>query len=258
MSLADFLAQTGSTPKDHISPTQINMYLRCPAQYYFRYVEELRVPPSGAMTQGRAVHEANKVNYGQKVESGSDLPLSDLIDAYSDAFEESQEETDFEGEDPAEVKDEGYRLLECYYLDIARSTQPLLVEHKLEVDLNGITLLGYLDLMDDTKIIRDTKMRSRKPTDDLTQDVQLCAYSYAAHKAGIPDNGVGMDIITKTKTPKSYRLRAGITDDGRRRFERIAAGAVRGIKSDLYYPNPHNMMCSPKWCGYWDKCHKEW
>jgi hypothetical protein len=39
--------------KKAISFTQLNAFLRCPRQYYFRYVLGLRTPPSGAMVQSR-------------------------------------------------------------------------------------------------------------------------------------------------------------------------------------------------------------
>ena len=65
--------------KKHLSATQLNMFLRCPRQYEFRYIKGFKIPPSGAMVQSRVWHETLEANYKQKVQSDKDLPLSDMV-----------------------------------------------------------------------------------------------------------------------------------------------------------------------------------
>ncbi len=54
-------------PTNHISATQLNMYLRCPAQYKFRYVDGIILPPKSALTKGKAVHRGQEFNYWQQL-----------------------------------------------------------------------------------------------------------------------------------------------------------------------------------------------
>ena len=54
-------------PKPYLSPSQINMYLRCPAAYKYRYVDGLILPPKAALTRGKSVHKGQEHNYNQKI-----------------------------------------------------------------------------------------------------------------------------------------------------------------------------------------------
>jgi len=47
----------GRPEKRQLSYTQLNMFLRCPRQYEYRYIHGLKVPPSGAMVQSRVWHQ---------------------------------------------------------------------------------------------------------------------------------------------------------------------------------------------------------
>ena len=49
--------------KAHYSPSQINMFLRCPAQWKFRYVDRIIAPPKSSLVQGKAYHKALETNY---------------------------------------------------------------------------------------------------------------------------------------------------------------------------------------------------
>ena len=50
------------------------MYLRCPRQYYHRYVEGHKEPPGWAMVAGLSGHEALEMNNLTKIDTGEDLP----------------------------------------------------------------------------------------------------------------------------------------------------------------------------------------
>ncbi len=65
--------------KRQLSYTQLNMFLRCPRQYEYRYVHGLKVPPSGAMVQSRVWHQTVEFNYRQKIHSDRDLALGEIL-----------------------------------------------------------------------------------------------------------------------------------------------------------------------------------
>ena len=95
---------------DHISHSQISMWLRCPRQWEYRYVAGLKIPPSGPLIVGSAYHSALEGNFIQKVSSMVDLPLSDCLDIFSDAWEErlsGEELIVWDQLGPGECKDQG-------------------------------------------------------------------------------------------------------------------------------------------------------
>ena len=81
------------TDEPHLSVTQLRMYLRCPLQYYFRYICGLKIPPTGDITLGRTVHAALEENYRQKVETHRDLPLDQVYDILSERWDEEAQLT---------------------------------------------------------------------------------------------------------------------------------------------------------------------
>ncbi len=249
-------------PKTHISPSQLNMYLRCPAQYKFRYVDNIILPPKSALIRGKAVHKGQEYNYLQKIDTFEDVKLSEVQEVTAAEFEALAPETDWEkDEDPGKIKDDTINLVSLYHTEIAPSVQPVLVEEKVTVEFENADyiLLGYIDVLDNKGFIRDTKTVARTPAqDEADKSLQLTAYALAhRHLMGVPEAGVKLDYLVQTKTPKAVTLEATRTDKDIKRFLNIMDKVVDAIKSGIYYPNPNNFMCSEKNCGYYHLCHQE-
>jgi hypothetical protein len=111
--------------KAHLSFSQISMFLRCPAQWEFRYVQKLKIPPSGALILGSAWHETIEQNYVQKIVSDEDLPLECMTDFFSDIWTNKirSEEIDF-GDDPGKLKDLGVLITDIHHREIAPKVKP--------------------------------------------------------------------------------------------------------------------------------------
>lgn len=252
-------------PKEHLSVSQINMYLRCPVSYYYRYVEGLIIPPKVALTRGKVVHSGIEYNYGQKMETKKDLPLTEVQEYTSAAFEEESEDTDFGEEDKGKVKDSAINLVTLYHKEVAPTVQPKAVEEKFEIGFvdTDYTLLGFVDLIDQNDVIRDTKSTGRTPSERvLVDNLQLAAYSLMYQEVtGKKEQGVGFDYLVNLKTPKVVSFRTTIDDVQRARFLRIMDSVAKAIKNEVYMPRTEqhgNYLCSVEQCGYWEKCHKEW
>lgn len=250
-------------PQEHISVTQINMYLRCPAQYYFRYVEGLKIPPSGALTLGKSVHEAFEYNYSQKIDTHEDLPVEDVKEVFADVFDKGAAETQFtEDEKPGELKDTGVAIVDLYQRTHAPMIQPVAVEKEFTIIIpeiaEDVPLLGYIDLVDDKQQVIDHKVYKKTPTDNHVQtDLQLSAYALAYNYlyGGVPVK-LALDCLVKTKQPKIIRMETYRTQTDINRFINTAHGVVNSIKNEIFYPKEQdNFLCSPKWCGYWGQCH---
>jgi putative RecB family exonuclease len=246
---------------DHISPTQINMFLRCPAQYQFRYIDGLILPPKAAFLRGRAVHKGQEVNYRQKIETKQDLPVADVLDAVSTEFDVQAPETEWApDENPGKVKDETISLAGLYHQEIAPTVQPAFVEEEVFVEIGpDLNLKGFIDVVQEGGIIRDTKTTARTPSADAVEkNLQLSAYSLAYRSLlGVPEAGLRLDYLVNTKTPKVVTLEGKRTDADIKRFAAIAERISKAIQTGVFYPNQDNFLCSKDNCGYWDLCHKK-
>lgn len=246
-------------PQEHISVSQINMYLRCPAQYMFRYEQGIILPPKTPLTKGKCVHKGIEHNYSQKMDTFEDVKLEEVQDVVSTEFEVAKTETDFEGEDPGKVKDETISLASLYHKEVAPTVQPLMIEEKVEVEMGDYKLLGFIDVVDSDGFIRDTKTASKTPSPgEADKSIQLTAYSMAYRTVmGFEEKGVKLDYLVNTKTPKTVTLEAKRTEKDINRFLNIMNNVANAISNKIYYPNQTNYMCSEKMCGYWNLCHKE-
>lgn len=248
-------------PKPHLSVSQINMYLRCPAQYKFRYIDGLILPPKTALTKGKSVHKGIEHNYTQKIETFQDVKLSEVQEVTAAEFEALAPETDFEGADPGKVKDETISLVTLYHKNVAPTVQPVAVEQKVEVEFENTpyTLLGYIDVLDDNGYIRDTKTAAKSPSEnEVNKSLQLTAYAMA-HRTlyGKEEAGVKLDYLVQTKTPKVVTLEGKRTQKDIDRFLKIMGMVAHAIENQIFYPNENNYLCSPDKCGYYHRCHQE-
>ena len=248
--------------KRHLSATQISMFLRCPEQFRFRYIEGLKIPPSGAMMQSRVWHRTVEQNYRQKVASRKDLTLNDMQEFYAAEYEEvlKNEEVAFEaGEKPGKLKDEGIAITTIHHKLIAPKVHPALVEEKFTINLGDdfpYDLTGVWDLVDENGVIADNKAYSRTPNqDDVNKDIQLGIYSlgYRVSKNQI-ERGLRLDTVIKNKLPKAIQISTQRTNEDCRFLLRLIEQVAKVIQSGVFWPNPNGWHCSPSKCGYWFQC----
>ena len=130
----------------HLSVSQVKLYLLCPLKYYYRYIQRLPAPPSSALTLGRSVHAALETNFKQKITTQQDLSLNHVTDAFSTAWDAEAKETLFdEGEHPGEIKDEGIRIPGVYHPTVAPTIQPKAVEQPFELTFANVVHLPRQD-----------------------------------------------------------------------------------------------------------------
>lgn len=157
----------------HLSATQLNMFDRCPEQFRNRYILKKRERPGAALIIGRADHAAAEHNYRQKITSGVDLPISEVEDAYADAYEAAIDEHggDTEiawgDENYTRAKDDGARLVRAYHEQVAPSVQPIAVEREIfhSIPQVPVALKGFIDVETTVSVIerKTTKRAESKP-----------------------------------------------------------------------------------------------
>jgi CRISPR/Cas system-associated exonuclease Cas4 (RecB family) len=153
-------------PKGRLSHSQVEMFLRCPRQYWFRYVKGESRPPGVALVLGTGTHKAVETTHHHIVDHGVPAPDELLLDAFSDKFDEAAEEvepTEWTGDqDRGVIKDKGVRLVKIYNAKLAPSVKPQVkmvktngqdmeirgIEKKFEVTIAGVPMLGFIDLID--------------------------------------------------------------------------------------------------------------
>jgi PD-(D/E)XK nuclease superfamily protein len=250
-----------------LSATQIAMWCRCPRQYAFRYLENLKIPPSGVMKQSGVFHAGAEHNYRQKADTHQDLPLSEMTDRYAQTWEDElqREEVIFDKDAPAaKLKDQGIAIVTQHHTVIAPMVQPQnaeSVERKLLYPLKEsqtFDLMGVLDVIDDQGYIRDNKAmaanRVPKPI-DLAKDPQLSMYALLYRliekKA---EAGLRLDVVIKSKTPKATILPAERSRESLLLHLNKIGHVARAIEHEIFPLNTDGWHCDPKWCGYWNRC----
>ena len=241
----------------HLSVTQLKMFLRCPLQYYFRYIKELIIPPRSEVTLGKSIHRALEENYKQKIETKEDLPIDYLTDLFSDTWESEVKETLFEeDEKPGKIKDEGVNILRIYHKIVSPKIQPVYVEKEFNLFLDAdFTLKGFIDLVTEEDLIIDHKTTKRSYSEEqVATDLQLTAYSLAYRMLeGKEERGLRFDVMVRTKEPKIQHISTKRTQEDINRFLKLVDYVNKAIKTGIFYPR-ENFMC-PK-CGYKELCRR--
>ena len=252
---------------DHLSPSQIGMYLRCGKQYEYRYMKGIIIPPTGVMVLGSAYHDgvADRFRYVIDHKEQPDPQLA--LDTFDSSFERiktnrtiKEEEDFFEfdevewEEDAGMLKDTGIALLKDYEQGIARVTIPMTVETKeflaIQPDPEEAPIPIHLvtDLTTPVNTI-DHKVKSKKFSEsELAQNLQATIYPMATGKPLI------FHVAKKTKTPIVEIQPAPRVETDVIWFVRQADRVWKAIHAGIFVPNNQGWWCSPDWCGYWRLC----
>lgn len=240
------------------STSSIATYLRCGKQWEYAYVYAIKSPPTLRLVVGSAAHEAVEINYRQKIDTGSDLPESDVKDAFSDAFDRLvvdvvQEEDD--DEKPGESKDSGVALVGQYQTRVSPKIHPTLVEEQIQFRVNDVPFSGYIDLVDQHQQVRDLKTTKKKPS---RNDYLISMIGYAIgfrQLTGETERAVVLDYMVRTKVPYYYPVpsEGPVPDYAIAEFAKIVTDVASAVSRGTFIPTGlTNNACS--WCGYKSIC----
>lgn len=245
--------------RPHLSVSQMKMYLRCPRQYEYRYMQGIKERPAGAMIQGGAFHETVEDNLVQKIQSHTDLPLSEMTDRAAQHFDDKvQKEPDIQWKEdkPSDLKDETVLLVKTHHKELAPVLKPALVEHEFRLNVGDThDLKGVIDLVETSGVVVDHKTFAKTPSQgDVDRDLQLTAYALARNLEDSPAPELRLDVVVKNKTPKTVQLKTTRTENDLMWFVTMFTQIEQAIKSGVFPPNPTGWHCSKEMCGYWDRC----
>jgi hypothetical protein len=253
--------------EQHLSPSQLNMFFKCSAQWWYRYVRGFKQPPGSSLLVGSAYDAGCLGQFTERMEHERDLALPDLFGKFEEKWDAMKDEVEFTAEeDPGALKDEGVGLLGAYFNDGLLDINPISAQEPVRLLLEGMpVVMGYMDVLDKTISgldIVDQKTTGRTPS-TVSESHRLQVLTYRESKAaeGI-FCGCRIDYAVKLKAPKIVKLPVVFTEDERGFILRQMARAYRNmcaIRADvnMVIPNRESNLCSPKWCGYWQMCHSD-
>ena len=247
----------------------LGLYEKCPVAYEKRYVQGLRIPPGSAAIIGTGAHVSAAADLTSKRDTGALLPDDQIADLARDSTNGAWDKEGvylspqerFLGETKAkgEAVDEAIGLATLHHRKLAPSLAPLHIERPFTIELNGfpVDLSGTIDLQTADGGLRDLKTRRAAPPADFADYcMDLTCYGLAAKALdGQEPTAMYMDFLVKSKTPRLVTLEGHRTEGAYRAFLLRLEAVSHAIESGSFPPcSPEHWMCSPTWCGYFDKC----
>ncbi len=243
---------------DHLSSSQINLYLQCSLKYKFQYIDQLPKPfKASGLVFGSAIHAVlawfHKENLNGRIPSLHQLYRIFEADWYGQTIESEIRYKQQESE--ADLLMLGRGIIALYHREPLDGVEGIeipftvpLINPKTGEPL-GINLEGFIDLLKEDGTIVEFKT-SLKTMDLKDLVVQLGAYSYAyqlLHQR--PPKLVRVINFIKTKRPRMLVLEASRCDHGR--FFHLAKQVLAGIRAQVFFPRP-SYFCSG--CEYAAPC----
>jgi hypothetical protein len=230
-------------------------------KYKFQSIDKIKTEKVISLAFGSAVHKALEVNYGQKVETQLDLPLEQILEVFSSAYDKETEEvpkSQFTSESKGQFKDSGIRLISEYHRSISPKIIPQFVEIRIEAQVNGadkdydVNLSGQLDCIDIRNTLIDHKTSSRMKTSvDESYILQQSAYKLLAETHNYKIAGSRIDYLIRKAQPeiKSFAVKTET-----KFLLGVLKLMIQTIKHETYIPNRSSYLCSRKYCTFWQLC----
>jgi PD-(D/E)XK nuclease superfamily len=236
--------------------------------WFFAYVAGVKSPPSLKAARGIAVHRAAETNFTQKIDSEHDLPVNDLLDAFSTSYDsEIADGFRQDDNDPGEIKDDGAKLVRLFRREVAPRIQPEIVEQSLQYEINGQIWTGQIDVAQRVPVfnkatgevtyqleVRDLKTTGRTPQPDQYK-LAMTGYGLSQRQAtGEVEAGIVLDYLIALKNPRYEEHRSGpLSDEDIRSFAWIVEQVAAQIQAGRFVPNGL-LSGACNWCGYRDIC----
>ncbi len=250
-------AKLPTSSAEALSPSQVRCFMDCQMRWWFKYGLKIPDPATANMALGRAVHAALGENFAQKVDTREDLRTEGIVALFREAWANEIEQTEFrDEEDPKELAATGEALVTKYMNQMAPAIDPAAVELKVEGEITGIRVRGWIDLLDVEGRVIDIKTAKAKPSSiEPMHKFQVATYAHLIQGA----SGEGrVDTLVKTKSPQVISQSFHITEEEMKVVQTLYPAAQEAMQQQHFMPNRLSMMCSRRNCFYWRHCEREW
>jgi putative RecB family exonuclease len=211
------LPQRGNGVWDYVSPSRLNLWLKCPLALKSRYIDRIPSPTTPSLFLGKRVHAALEYWYLHRM---LELPIdpASVLDQIDEMWDEAVDSDNMAFSDQAEanrLKQQTRDLVRVYLGSISSEEPlPLAVESRWELPLVdpatgedlGLPMLGIVDLVlygADGATIVDFKTAANASTPvAISHELQLTCYSYLWRAVtGQEEIQIQIRSLVKTKTP---------------------------------------------------------
>ena len=254
-------------PKDYLSPSQIEKYLRCPKQYQFTYVDNVPIVKNENLVIGSAFAYGIQVfNQARQQTVGNEPTKDEVLKAarWKAKLEGEEMQTEMKPEEVNYIID----TITASYFDwlkdgndqyaVAQAEQPVSFEiDGIEIKcVPDLVKISFLDLRP-TIIDYKTATRSKWSKDVIMHNLQTSLYSLAL---GIKT--VGIHEVKKPKMLKNGWSEVVVSEQVVDKTEHALSNAVHAVKAvakgihEEVFPmcDPSNNLCNAKYCSYWTMC----
>ena len=239
-----------------LSPSQVRCFMDCQVRWWFKYRLKCPDSPNAKLALGRAIHAPLAQNFAQKIETHEDLHSFGVVALFREAWANESEEIDFrDDEDPREFAACGEALVNKYMDQAAPRIEPAAVEMRVEGAIGGVSVRGWVDLLDVHGRIIDIKTSARKPSGiDPEYRFQIATYAQLTPGAS---GEARVDTLVKTKTPALATHSFTVSDQDLLAIHKLYPLARQAMRSGNYMPNRLSLNCSRRNCAYWRRCEHE-
>ena len=248
-------------PVSRLSLSSINTLRKCPYKWRRKYIDGDRDPGSGKMLLGKVFGAAEAQSDYEWIETGAPLDSDAVLDAYSDEFEYAAgQDVDWQGEQPAAMKDSGALALRIYHTQVPDQSPPVEAEREVSITVEDVGFVSYLDVEREDGSVEDRKLIGRKMTQEQADsDPQVDAYLAGRRAEGNPAPRFVFDTAVRTKNPYSERIETTRTDEQLDRFLLDILGAAEEIEwrseaDNWSFAPAAAWWCGQGQCGFWDSC----
>lgn len=271
--------------KIRLSHTGLQTYTDCNRMYKYRYVDRISQKAALPLVTGNIFHEVVEKNLLQKIKTGVDLPIDDLVFYYTGRFQKWFTKLGFLFAQNGTTRENelllGEELIRAQHETFAPKIKPIAVEYNFNIEMQNCTFNGKIDIIDNPKediyYIRDNKTFGKpKTAGEFNNDKQLVRYAMAFRHDFAPkeETGVCWDIIVKRnekkgipKTKTQALVRAVSLEECHYAWEEIediAAQILEARRTGDFPANPRYRWCQFTYrdgtikpnCPYWNMCQK--
>ena len=242
-------------PLDHLSSSQLRLYLQCPQKYQFQYIDLIpRTFRPSALAFGSAIHSA--LSWFHKAElTGTKVSPEQLAKIFETDWYSQKADEDIrykDGDDDMKFIVMGREMLSLYVrqpqrLQVKGSEIPFVIPLVSPIDGRelGVNLEGYFDIIERDDTIVEFKTSAQVMTSfDIESMLQLTAYGYAFKRLyGRHPKGFKVINFIKNKKPRIEMTETRRNDEDYLVFFHLVEQILKAITGGIFYPR----------AGFWCK-----
>jgi len=246
---------------EHLSSSQISLYLQCPRKYRFKYIDCIEPPfKSAAVAFGSALHSA--VAYlGEAKMKGDEINAGKLLSVFRADWEAQKcDKIVFNGESEEELLSKGVALLKQIHEEAVNwkvrgaevPFQVPIIDPSTGEAIVPVNIMGFFDLVIEPDTIIELKTSVRKwDEESIKNNIQVSIYGYAYKLLSGRDANLQIKVLLKQRNPRIETYPTTRSDDATRWCLNLIREIYESIEKGAFHPTP-GWMCAD--CEYAELC----